>query len=107
MIIFPREIIFVGVHIRRTDYLEHVKKHYLGHIASTKFYTDAMDIFRQKFRWQKCDFIIVSDDIKWSEKHLSGLPDVYFAKNCPRKKKVDSVGFDFGILVSCNHSIFR
>jgi len=46
------EIIFVSVHVRRTDFKEWMTEQVGGFVASKEFYVKAMDYLRTKFRCQ-------------------------------------------------------
>ena len=104
------DYVFVGIHSRRTDHLEYEKKHNMNALDA-RYYLDAMNLYREKFRKEnkkkRLIFIFVSDDIQWGKDKLfyrvkerdlyfggSGLPDVE-----------DSIGKDFALLASCNHTI--
>ena len=104
------DYVFVGIHSRRTDHLEYQKKHNMNALDA-RYYLDAMHLYREKFKKENKKkwliFVFVSDDIQWGKDKLlyrvkerdlyfggSGLPDVN-----------DSIGKDFALLASCNHTV--
>eukprot|EP00095_Tigriopus_kingsejongensis_P011073 maker-scaffold23_size669530-snap-gene-5.22 protein:Tk11073 transcript:maker-scaffold23_size669530-snap-gene-5.22-mRNA-1 annotation:"hypothetical protein DAPPUDRAFT_307215" len=96
-------VIFAGVHARRTDYTEYIAKH-KGSPVSKKFFIHAMDILRKKMG-PSIVFVAVSDDVSWIKEHFKKLPDVYYADDLDYGD-IDPVSFDFSVLSSCNHSIY-
>ncbi|KAL7629910.1 UNVERIFIED_CONTAM: hypothetical protein RMT77_019971 [Armadillidium vulgare] len=66
------EIVLVGAHVRRSDYVDYSRRKRLQY-PSVEFYKNAFNFYRLKCK--KAVFIVVSDDIKWCEKNLSA-PDV-------------------------------
>lgn len=92
-----RKNTFVGVHIRRTDYIEYLRTRLNAHPANVTFYLNAMEYFKNKFK--NVIFIVVSDDQHWCHKHFRDKKDVFLVKT-------NSPVLDLAILASCNHSIF-
>ncbi|XP_037784168.1 galactoside alpha-(1,2)-fucosyltransferase 1-like isoform X2 [Penaeus monodon] len=89
------DLTVVTVHVRRTDYINHMKSRY-GLAPLTKVYFHrAFDYFRERFEHPV--FLITTDDRKWCEKHLLG-PDVLYAGS-----KEPSV--DIALLSQGNHTI--
>jgi hypothetical protein len=70
----------VGVHVRRTDYINHMGVVHPGsEVAEPKFYTLAMDWMRNMTQAQLI-FIVVSDDKVWTEENIvKNVKDAYFA----------------------------
>ena len=102
--------IYIGIHSRRTDHLEHEKKHKMISV-DVMYYLNAMHLYREHFKKQNKEkqliFVFVSDDPQWGKEKLlnrvkerdlyfggSGLPD-----------STDSIGVDFALLANCNHTI--
>ncbi|KAL3279745.1 hypothetical protein HHI36_017253 [Cryptolaemus montrouzieri] len=91
---------FVGVHIRRTDYINRVMTKYSAKPADLSFYTAAMKYFEKKYL--RVIFIIVSDDPKWCIKQFAGNTKAYITGTT----KPNTPALDLAVLSSCNHSIF-
>lgn len=92
------EIVFVGVHVRRTDYVHYLMRKHNIPPANITFYTTAMDYFTKKFECVL--FVVVSDDLKWCLKMFQRRKRVYIETNL----NVPSV--DLAILAACNHTIY-
>uniref|UniRef100_T1JBK5 L-Fucosyltransferase n=1 Tax=Strigamia maritima TaxID=126957 RepID=T1JBK5_STRMM len=91
---------FIGVHVRRTDYVVLMYYLYNGVLANSEFFTQAMNYFRRKFK--NCLFIVCSDDLKWCKKNIdNSLGDVHFCWN----GNSTTPGRDMALLTQCNHSI--
>lgn len=72
------EIQFASVHVRRTDYLEHIKILYKNASAAPpEFYLNAFTWLKKRVR-SPLIFIVLSDDPKWAmENILSKSPDAF------------------------------
>lgn len=93
-------VTFVGVHVRRTDYIYYLWRTRHVSVADEEFFSQAMNYFRTKY--QNTVFIVVSDDPLWCKLHLSGLGrDVYIASQAG----VTGPGQDLATMSACNHSI--
>ncbi|XP_066261768.1 galactoside 2-alpha-L-fucosyltransferase Sec1-like [Euwallacea similis] len=94
------EYTFVGVHVRRTDYIKYLQKVYNSIPAFPSFFYRAMDFFKNNY--QNCLFVYVSDDPQWCFNEFGGLNDVvvisYQRNNTPAE--------DMAIMAACNHTIF-
>ena len=55
---------FVGVHVRRTDYIQWVEKRYRGHSVDENFFHHCMKEFRKRLGPDTI-FLVTSDDIQW------------------------------------------
>ena len=64
----PKEVTYVGIHIRRTDYNFYYEKEYGIKPKKSSYYNDAMEYFNEEY--ENCIFVVASDDIKWAKKHL-------------------------------------
>ena len=97
---------FVGVHNRRTDFKSHMKNGYGADLVGPAYFTNALQLFRRTL--QNTIFIVVTDDIPWAQRHISG-PDVFFPEHHltigdTDREKID-VGVDLALLAACNHTI--
>ncbi|KAB0804385.1 hypothetical protein PPYR_01355 [Photinus pyralis] len=90
---------FVGVHVRRTDYVSYLWRKYSIPPASPNFYYSAMRYFEAKYF--NVIFIIVSDDPAWCIQTFRQKQNIYITG----KKFINSPSLDLAILSSCNHSI--
>ncbi|CAH1155196.1 unnamed protein product [Phaedon cochleariae] len=99
---YPKNITptFVGVHVRRTDYIGYLRiKHHVGP-AHRRFFLAAMKIFEEKY--EGVVFVVVSDDPVWCWKTFLAKNNAYVVgwhqKNSP--------ALDMAILAACNHTIY-
>ena len=94
---------FVGIHVRRGDRTGSKAKE-RGHlIPKKKFFKNAMTYYLSKYT--NVIFIVCSDDMKWSKKHLyegmlnsAALYAIHFSPGAPAE-------WDMALLAQCNHSI--
>ena len=111
-----KDITFVGVHVRRTDHLQYVKKKYNLKPLNADYYNNAMEYFQEEY--ENCIFIVASDDIKWTKRSLDKNKNkIYFSDQNPtfhesqllqsdlRDDDLSKAAFDFVLLTSCNHTI--
>ncbi|KAK4318842.1 hypothetical protein Pmani_010164 [Petrolisthes manimaculis] len=89
--------VFVGFHIRRTDYKKFVKNKFGGHLPGTSYFTRALTHYRTKYP-DAAVFVVASDDLQYARAELQQYQDVYFSQGF-------SAGQDMALLSSCNHSI--
>lgn len=89
-----QEITFVGVHIRRTDYIEYIKK-YNTTIPSRGYYVRAMQYYREKY--SRPIFIMASDDPVYCKRTFKAFKDVVLIHG--------NREMDMATLAACNHSI--
>lgn len=92
-------IVYVGVHVRRTDYLVYLPRKYKTVIAEPKYFYMAMDYYERKYAC--VIFIVVSDDPVWCLKYLGRKRNVYVAS----KHSLSTPGQDLAIMAACNHTI--
>ena len=90
--------VFVGIHVRRTDYKNNLRRH-TGHFATIQYFVRAMTHFEAKYGVGNVVFIVASDDYEWCQKMLDSRQDVFLAS---RSSEVD-----FALLTRCNHTIIR
>ncbi|XP_066152416.1 galactoside alpha-(1,2)-fucosyltransferase 2-like [Euwallacea fornicatus] len=95
----PELITFVGVHVRRTDYIKYLKIIHSRSTATYTYYHKAMTYFKNKYK--KCLFVFVSDDPEWCHEQFGALKDVFVASY----QKNNTAGEDLAIMAACNHSI--
>ena len=65
-----KNITYVGVHVRRTDYIGYLKRKFNASAVKPDYYLRHMNVFRNKY--QRVMFVVVSDDPKWCERELRG-----------------------------------
>ncbi|XP_064609869.1 galactoside alpha-(1,2)-fucosyltransferase 2-like [Liolophura sinensis] len=86
---------FVGIHVRRGDYLASKTVEY-GYVVATREYLQrATDFFRSRFN--RVIFVVCSEDLGWCKKNVRG-GDVVFIEG-------QSAELDFTTLTLCNHTI--
>uniref|UniRef100_A0A8C5QZD3 L-Fucosyltransferase n=1 Tax=Leptobrachium leishanense TaxID=445787 RepID=A0A8C5QZD3_9ANUR len=95
-----RNVTFVGVHVRRGDYVDVMRDVWKGVLADKKYLRKAMDYFRNKYN--NTLFLVTSNDMDWCKSHIDNfLGDVHFVGD----GKEDSPANDFVLLAHCNHTI--
>ncbi|XP_042556041.1 galactoside alpha-(1,2)-fucosyltransferase 2-like [Dipodomys spectabilis] len=91
---------FVGVHVRRGDYVHIMPRVWKGVVADRGYLQQAMDRFRAHY--ESPVFVVTSDDMVWCRKNMEvARGDVVFAGNGME----GSPGKDFARLTQCNHTI--
>jgi galactoside 2-L-fucosyltransferase 1/2 len=90
-----KAVTYVGVHVRRTDYIGYLKRKYNASAVKPDYFLRQMNVFRNKY--QRVLFVLVSDDPKWCERELRGGNVVVMKTNSPAQ--------DLAIMAACNHSI--
>ncbi|XP_023235991.1 galactoside 2-alpha-L-fucosyltransferase 2-like [Centruroides sculpturatus] len=88
--------IFVGIHVRQTDYYVVLNKYHRNKV-NLQYFREAMEYFRIKYN--DVIFLVVSDDRKWCKKNLDISPDVIIT---PASSKP---AYDMALLTQCNHTI--
>jgi len=104
------DIIFVGVHVRRSDFKDWMKNQgHGGFVASQKFYLSAMDHYRNKYNDNNSTvvFIIASDEVQWCRKMFGNMSDVVLTSSATTPLSKQQPTFDLAALSHCNHSIIR
>ena len=101
------KITFVGIHNRRTDYLD-FRRRVLGlSNLYEDYFADATDYFVEEYGDDDDTtvvFIYVSDDMKWGRRNLKSIKNIFFL-GCGDGDAVDCVGKDLAVLAACNHTI--
>ncbi|XP_008843225.1 galactoside 2-alpha-L-fucosyltransferase 1 [Nannospalax galili] len=91
---------FVGVHVRRGDYLEVMPNRWKGVVGDQAYLQQAMDWFRA--RYEDPIFVVTSNGMQWCLENIdTSHGDVVFAGN----GKEGTPGRDFALLTQCNHTI--
>ncbi|XP_037070878.1 galactoside 2-alpha-L-fucosyltransferase 3-like [Pollicipes pollicipes] len=90
--------VFVGVHVRRTDYAAWMERSVRGHLVGFDYLYRAMALMRR--RWPTAAFVVTSDDLGWCRRALRGR-DVFLVGD----RDVRRPGADLALLAACNHSI--
>lgn len=91
---------YVGVHVRRTDYIYYLWRTRHATAADTEFFFHAMNYFRTKY--QNTVFVVVSDDPEWCKSHLGGPEEDVYVASVPG---ITGPGQDIATMSACNHSI--
>lgn len=94
-----RNVIFVGVHIRRTDYVEYLPTKNLS-VVGAEHYATGMEYFRSR-RGDLGNpiFVVATDDLAWAKERFHG-DDVFTPPTAVARPEEDLV-----LLSLCNHSI--
>ncbi|CAG9768177.1 unnamed protein product [Ceutorhynchus assimilis] len=99
---FPaKNYTFIGVHVRRTDYITYIGSKFGDSAASRQFYIKAMNYYEDKY--PNCLFIFISDDPAWCYQEFGKLENVYVTSF--KEKKINSPALDMTLMAACNHSI--
>ncbi|XP_076987363.1 galactoside alpha-(1,2)-fucosyltransferase 2 isoform X2 [Tamandua tetradactyla] len=95
-----RPATFVGVHVRRGDYV-HVMPHmWKGVVADRRYLQEALDWFRA--RYSNLVFVVTSNGMAWCQENIdASRGDVVFAGNGIES----SPAKDFALLTQCNHTV--
>ncbi|XP_067408174.1 galactoside alpha-(1,2)-fucosyltransferase 2-like [Emydura macquarii macquarii] len=95
-----QNVTYVGVHVRRGDYVRVMPQIWKGVVADKAYLEKAMDYFRAKY--QEPVFVVTSNGMAWCRENIdTSLGDVYFSGDGAES----SPGRDFALLVHCNHTI--
>jgi len=89
-----KNITYVGVHVRRTDYIGYLKSKFNATPVKPDYFVRQMNVFRNKYK--PIMFAVVSDDPKWCERELRGDDIVVIKTDCPAQ--------DLAIMAACIHS---
>ncbi|XP_072418170.1 galactoside alpha-(1,2)-fucosyltransferase 2-like [Chiloscyllium punctatum] len=95
-----QNVTFVGVHVRRGDYVHVMPKIWKGVLADRNYLEKAMAYFRNKYK--EVIFIVTSNGLDWCHKNINtSNGDVFFLGDGNEAKPQT----DFAILAHCNHTI--
>ncbi|XP_035217491.1 galactoside 2-alpha-L-fucosyltransferase 3-like isoform X1 [Stegodyphus dumicola] len=96
----PWTEVYIGVHVRRGDYLSKSKGGWLrafeGREVDIEYFRKAVDYFRRKY--SNLTFIAVSDDRQWCKKYLPQFHILTLPFS-------PSPAHDLAIMAECNHTI--
>lgn len=91
---------YVGVHVRRGDYVHVMAKVWKGVVADRQYLEQALDWFRA--RYSSPIFVVSSNDMAWCWQNIdASRGDVVFAGDGIER----SPAKDFALLMQCNHTI--
>ncbi|XP_059842821.1 galactoside alpha-(1,2)-fucosyltransferase 2-like [Hypanus sabinus] len=95
-----QNVTYIGVHVRRGDYVNVMPKVWKGVIGDKIYLEQAMSYFRNKYK--NAFFVVVSNGIDWCRANIDvSKGDVYFSGD----GNESSPYWDFAILAHCNHTI--
>ncbi|XP_038635839.1 galactoside alpha-(1,2)-fucosyltransferase 2-like [Scyliorhinus canicula] len=95
-----KNVTYVGVHVRRGDYVQVMPDMWKGVIADKKYLDTAMAYFRNKYK--NVVFVVTSNGIDWSKENIDNSKgDVFFSDDPKQSSPAD----DIAILAHCNHTI--
>ncbi|KAG8040240.1 hypothetical protein G9C98_000810 [Cotesia typhae] len=95
-----REPTYVGIHVRRTDYVDYLWQKLKVKPAPARYYLSAMNYFTNKYK--NVVFVVASDSISWCKNHLNNQKHrIAFISD----SDAHAPGKDLAVLSSCNHSI--
>uniref|UniRef100_A0A670K1Z2 L-Fucosyltransferase n=1 Tax=Podarcis muralis TaxID=64176 RepID=A0A670K1Z2_PODMU len=95
-----QEVTYVGVHVRRGDYVHVMPKIWKGVVADRGYLEKAMNYFREKY--PNPIFVVTSNGMEWCKENINASRgDVYFSGD----GRESSPGRDFALLAHCNHTI--
>ncbi|XP_060145468.1 galactoside alpha-(1,2)-fucosyltransferase 1 isoform X2 [Globicephala melas] len=91
---------FVGVHVRRGDYVKVMPYHWKGVVGDRAYLQQAMDWFRA--RHEAPIFVVTSNGMEWCRENIdTSRGDVTFTGD----GQEDVPSKDFALLTQCNHTI--
>lgn len=94
------EPVYVGIHVRRTDYVDYLWQKLKVRPAPVRYYLAAMDYFQGKYK--NVVFVVASDSIGWCKFNLrTSQHKVSFISDMDGR----GPGKDLAVLSACNHSI--
>ena len=65
-----KEVLFVGTHCRRTDYVEFSKTILKKKVAGKSHFLEGIEYYQEEFPDNEVYFIAISDDMSWVRKNL-------------------------------------
>ncbi|XP_077313585.1 galactoside alpha-(1,2)-fucosyltransferase 2-like isoform X1 [Lithobates pipiens] len=91
---------YIGVHVRRGDYVSVMPNVWKGVIADKGYLDKAMSYFRNKY--EEPVFVVTSNGMDWCKENIdNSRGDVHFSGD----GNESTPGKDFALLVGCNHTI--
>lgn len=104
----PKDLTYVAVHNRRTDFLEFRRKTLKMDNLYEDYFEDAMDYFRDEYgddvEADNVVFVYASDDMKWGRRRLKKQKNLFFV-GCGDGNDLDCIGKDLALMGACNHTI--
>ena len=121
------DTIFIGIHVRRTDYVKYMEMKYKAKLIGSSFYIKAaklmQDLIAQKnpthdMSKKHLAFVVVTDDPDWCRKNMMNLSSeissnyhfssssVHFSADHHNYIEQNRIFFDLAVLSQCNHSIY-
>ncbi|XP_014214512.1 galactoside 2-alpha-L-fucosyltransferase 2-like [Copidosoma floridanum] len=96
---------YVGVHVRRTDYIDYLWQKLRVRPAPVDYYFKAMNYFDEKY--ENAIFVVASDNIGWCKYHLLSADRGKFRRIVFISSYEDprGPGKDLAVLASCDHAI--
>uniref|UniRef100_A0A8C0IK97 L-Fucosyltransferase n=2 Tax=Chelonoidis abingdonii TaxID=106734 RepID=A0A8C0IK97_CHEAB len=95
-----RNVTYVGIHVRRGDYVWVMPQVWKGVVADKAYLEKAIGYFRAKY--QEPVFVVTSNGMEWCRENIDASQgDVYFSGD----GRESSPGRDFALLAHCNHTI--
>ncbi|XP_067130356.1 galactoside alpha-(1,2)-fucosyltransferase 2-like [Centruroides vittatus] len=91
-----KDVTFVGVHVRRTDYCKWLQIFY-GRQVNMMYFKQAIEYFQLKY--SRVIFVVVSDDKEWCKRKLGTWPNVFVGP------EPTNPAYDMAIMSQCNHTI--
>ncbi|XP_042330656.1 galactoside alpha-(1,2)-fucosyltransferase 2 [Sceloporus undulatus] len=93
-------VTYVGVHVRRGDYVWVMPHTWKGVVADRSYLEKAMNYFREKYH--NPIFVVTSNGMDWCKQNINASRgDVYFGGD----GRESTPGRDFALLAHCNHTI--
>nr|XP_045602968.1 galactoside alpha-(1,2)-fucosyltransferase 2-like [Procambarus clarkii] len=89
-------ITFVGVHVRRGDYVRYMERFFRCKLPQVEFIVAAMDRYRATV--SNPVFVVCSDDLPFVRLHLQNAPDTVISDMALPEE-------DMALLAACSHSI--
>ncbi|XP_075184237.1 galactoside alpha-(1,2)-fucosyltransferase 2-like [Anomaloglossus baeobatrachus] len=95
-----KNVTFIGVHVRRADYVKVMPRDRKGVVADKGYMDKAMAYYRNKYSHPL--FVVTSNGMPWCKENINAsFGDVHFAGD----GKESSPAHDFAVLAHCNHTI--
>jgi hypothetical protein len=91
---------WVGIHIRRGDYLNEGTLQLFGNICTNEYYRNAMDYI--KSRIPDCRFVFFSNDIEWVKENLQSDSSYYIEEGLFEDYQD---WYDMCLMSKCRHNI--
>lgn len=110
----PKEVTYIGVHVRRTDHLEFMKSLYDMDPLDGDYYNDAIEYFREEY--DNTIFVVGADDMPWAKENIDASKgDVFFSESNPTFYQTEegiwedhdqeAAVYDLALLTNCNHTV--